>query len=84
VFTVIIVGKKFKAFSWVVKRQEERKKENFGAKGNILNNHKVMGSLRMFGARGFLLIFIALGTNGQLLTEKIPLGKVFAAFYGNL
>lgn len=43
-----------------------------------------MGSLRMFGARGLLLIFIALGTNGQLLTEKIPLGKVFAfALYGN-
>lgn len=44
----------------------------------------MMGSLRMFGARGLLLIFIALGTNGQLLTEKIPLGKVFAfALYGN-
>lgn len=43
----------------------------------------MMGSLRMFGAGGLLLIFIALGTNGQLLTEKIPLGKVFV-LYGNL
>ncbi|CAO1303090.1 unnamed protein product [Diamesa hyperborea] len=36
-----------------------------------------MGSLKMFGARTILLIFIALGTNGQLLTEKIPLGAIF-------
>lgn len=36
-----------------------------------------MGSLKMFGARTILLIFIALGTNGQLLTEKIPLGRWF-------
>jgi hypothetical protein len=42
-----------------------------------------MGSLRMFGAIGLLLIFIALGTNGQMLTEKIPLGKVFV-LHGNL
>jgi len=37
-----------------------------------------MGSLRMLGAaRGLLLlIFIALGANGQLQTEKIPLGKL--------
>lgn len=46
-----------------------------GATGNTLNNHQMMGSLRMLGAGGFLLIFIAIGTNGQLLTEKIPLGK---------
>lgn len=39
-----------------------------------------MASLRMFGAHGLLLIFIALGTNGQQLTEKIPLGKVFLLF----
>lgn len=64
-------------------RRSRRKRRNFGAKGNTLNNHKMMGSLRMFGARGLLLIFIALGTNGQLLTEKIPLGKVFV-LYGNL
>lgn len=37
----------------------------------------MMGSLRMFVAGGLLLIFIAVGTNGQLLTEKIPLGEVF-------
>jgi hypothetical protein len=35
----------------------------------------------MFGARGLLLIFIALGTNGQLLTEKIPLGEVFCSLW---
>lgn len=40
----------------------------------------MMASLRMFGAHGLLLIFIALGTNGQQLTEKIPLGKVFLLF----
>lgn len=66
------------------KRKEEKFVERkVGAKGNKLYNHQVMGSLRMFGARGLLLIFIALGTNGQMLTEKIPLGKVFL-FYGNL
>lgn len=46
-----------------------------GATGNTLNNHQMMASLRMLGAGGFLLILIAIGTNGQLLTEKIPLGK---------
>lgn len=69
-----------------MKEEKKRKIKRsflFGAKGNTLNNHKMMGSLRMFGARGFLLIFIALGTNGQLLSEKIPLGKVFV-FHGNL
>lgn len=50
--------------------------------GNSLNNHHMMGSLRMFGAVGLLLIFIALGTHGQLLTEKIPLGKLLVP-YGN-
>lgn len=48
-----------------------------GATGNTLHNHQMMGSLRMLGAGGFLLILIAIGTNGQLLTEKIPLGKSF-------
>lgn len=52
-----------------------KEEEKSGAKGNTLNNHQAMGSLRMFGARGLLLIFVALGTNGQLLTEKIPLGE---------
>lgn len=46
-----------------------------GATGNTLNNHQMMASLRMLGARGLLLILIAIGTNGQLQTEKIPLGK---------
>lgn len=46
-----------------------------GATGNTLNNHQTMASLRMLGAGGFLLILIAIGTNGQMLTEKIPLGK---------
>lgn len=49
-------------------------------KENSFDNHKMMASLRMFSTRGLLLIFIALGTNGQLLTEKIPLGKVFLLF----
>ncbi len=46
-----------------------------GATGNTLNNHQTMASLRMLGAGGFLLILIAIGTNGQMLTEKIPLGE---------
>lgn len=46
-----------------------------GATGNTLNNHQMMASLRMLGAGGLLLILIAIGTNGQLQTEKIPLGK---------
>lgn len=46
-----------------------------GATGNTLNNHQMMASLRMLGAGGLLLILIAIGTNGQLPTEKIPLGK---------
>lgn len=47
-------------------------------KGETTGHSKAMGSLRMFGVRGLLLsIFFALGTNGQLLTDKIPLGKVF-------
>lgn len=49
--------------------------------GNTLNNHQTMGSFRMLATRGLLLIFIALGTNGQLLTEKIPLGKVFDSLW---
>jgi hypothetical protein len=65
------------------KNKAKKKAQQSGAIGNTLNNHQRMGSLRMFGARGLLLIFIALGTNGQLLSEKIPLGKVLAFFYGN-
>ena len=43
-----------------------------------------MGSLRVFVARGLLLILMAIisRTNGQMLTEKIPLGKVEIS-YGN-
>lgn len=62
---------------------KSEKKKNCGAKSkkeNSFDNHKMMASLRMFSTRGLLLIFIALGTNGQLLTEKIPLGKVFLLF----
>lgn len=43
-----------------------------------------MCSLSALEARGLLLlILVALGANGQLLTEKIPLGKVFV-LYGDL
>jgi hypothetical protein len=36
----------------------------------------MMGPLKMLEAQGLLLIFVALGTSGQLVTEKIPLGKL--------
>ena len=36
-----------------------------------------MASLKVFGAGTVLLILMALQTNGQLLTEKIPLGLYF-------
>lgn len=91
-FGRIVIGKNFEKFLASISglgicEDDKEEGENycerkiiFGAVGNTLNNHQMMGSLRMFGAGGLLLIFLALGTNGQLLTEKIPLGKVFALY----
>jgi hypothetical protein len=49
----------------IIKKRKEKIKEE-----------KMMGSQKTFKLGTFLLIFIAIqASNGQLLSEKIPLGK---------